>query len=102
MILSPNLDPKARALQVTFRLFFLSGTKRGPRGDQEVPKGTTKAPRGSPGVPKRESRRRPGYPKRVLGDLFTARWRGGRRQSDRARACDGTSGVQRVPLGSAK
>jgi hypothetical protein len=81
-ILSPNLDPKARVLHVTFRLFFRPGTKRGPRGDQEVPKATKKRPWGSPGVPKREPRRCPGYPKRVLGDLFTARWRGGRRQVD--------------------
>ena len=48
-ILSPNLDPKARALHVTFRLFFRPGTKRGPRGDQEVPKATKKRPWGSPG-----------------------------------------------------
>ena len=81
-ILSPNLDPKARVLHVTFRLFFRPGTKRGPRGDQEVPKATKKRPWGSPGVPKREPRRCPGYPKRVLGDLFRARWREGRRQLD--------------------
>ena len=70
-ILSPNLDPKARVLHVTFRLFFRPGTKRGPRGDQEVPK-----------TPKGEPRKCPGYPKRVLGDLFRVRWRGGRRQLD--------------------
>ena len=81
-ILSPNLDPRARVLHVTFRLFFRPGTKRGPRGDQEVPKATKKRPWGSPGVPKREPRRCPGYPKRVLGDLFRARWREGRRQLD--------------------
>ena len=71
-ILSPNLDPKARVLHVTFRLFFRPGTKRGPRGDQEVPKATKKRPWGSPGVPKREPQRCPGYPKRVLGDLCRA------------------------------
>ena len=58
------------------------GPKRGPRGTQKESRGTTKAPRGSPGVLKRKPRRRPGYPKRVLGDLFRARWREGRRQLD--------------------
>ena len=43
-ILSPNLDPKARVLHVTFRPFFCPGTKRGPRGDLEVPKATKKRP----------------------------------------------------------
>ena len=68
-ILSPNLDPEARVLHVTFRLFFRLGPKKGPRGDQEVPKGTKKRPgeaqgdsKGSPG----------GYPNQVLGDLFRA------------------------------
>ena len=51
-ILSPNLDPKARLLHVTFRLFFRPGTKRGPRGDQEVPKGFKKRPGGAQGDPK--------------------------------------------------
>ena len=82
MILGPNLDPGARVLHVTFHLFFRPGPKRGQRGAQEVPKVTTKGSRGSPGVPKRQPQRHPGYPKRVLGDLFRARWRGGRRQLD--------------------
>ena len=51
-ILSPNLDPKARILHVTFRLFFRPGPKRGPRGDQEVPKETKKRPGGAQGDPK--------------------------------------------------
>ena len=81
-ILSPNLDPGARGHHVTFRVFFRLGPKRGPRRDPEVPKATKKRPWGSQGVPKREPRKRPGYPKRVLGDLFRARWREGRRQLD--------------------
>ena len=51
-ILSPNLDPEARVLHVTFRLFFCPGTRRGPRGDQEVPKGTKKRPGEAQGDPK--------------------------------------------------
>ena len=47
-ILSPNLDPKARVLHVTFRLFFRPGTKRGPRGDHEEFKATKKLLKGSP------------------------------------------------------
>ena len=58
------------------------GVQGKPRGTQKESRGTKKAPRGSPGVLKREPRRRPGYPKRVLGDLFRARWREGRRQLD--------------------
>ena len=51
-ILSPNLDPKARGHQVTFRVFFRLGPKRGPRRDPEVPKATKKRPGGAQGHPK--------------------------------------------------
>ena len=49
---SPNVDPEVRVLHVTFRLFFRPGLKRGPRGDQEVPKGTKKRPGVAQGDPK--------------------------------------------------
>ena len=67
--MNPNLDPGARVLHVTVRLFFRPGTKRGPRGNQEVSKGTKK----HPGEPKREPQKRPEYPKKIMGDTVAGR-----------------------------
>ena len=61
------------------------GPKRGPREAKGDPKGIQGNQKGAQGElrgTQREPQRRPGYPKRVLGDLFRARWREGRRQLD--------------------
>ena len=61
------------------------GPKRGPReakGDPKGVQGNQKGAQGEPRGAQKGAPEAPRVPKRVLGDLFRARWRGGRRQLD--------------------
>ena len=76
----PKLGPRSKGPPCHFSSLFSSWSQKGSKGRPGGAQGHQKAPMGEPRGTHKEPRKRPGYPKRVLGDLFRARWREGRRQ----------------------